>query len=614
MSTHPDPKQNFFQAVMKDVELPFVTGRTQTSLMALLQRLIHEQLCRLPALPASPFLTTLHARFRTFEACQEEFQSLHRTSPTLDVLRRIARLEHPHQLADILSTLHQYGCHVLFNVQYDPDLRRPEQNILYFRVGEPVGESPTPQRQQQYLAALFAAFRQPPPTTDVWHTEQQLFARRPTTYELQSTACFNPVSEEDWHGDLTWLKFYSLPRRWQYVSLDSLAFFRHIGALLTTLPLPAWRDYLTFRWLHTVSDLYADTYPLIYQFAPDPVQPDADLCRAETVCKAWWQDAGYQFVQADSVHLHKARRVVQSLVADMKDTFRAILEHTRWQPATRQEALRKLENMEVLVGWPDAGTGALVVKPSPVLPSDLTLDEGVFRGHQYQYEHILEQADSAVDRQRWRWESCTVVNAFYSREANVVYLPAALFYPPFVFLEERKMLAHYCAMGCIVAHEMMHALDYDSRHVDGNGLLRRWWHPDDEHHYIAAVKATLQLYQRHQPGSSRNTLSENMADLMGLRLVWQTFLLRWKFTYDREPTADEAREFFRIYVISQAQLYRPRTQQAARHSDLHALAETRINVPLSTFPPFLELYGVRRSDAMYTPVAERPDFWPIKRH
>lgn len=607
MST--SPRTNFFEHEMRNVHIPFVPGRSQTSLMALLQRLVHKELCTLPPDENSPFLTTLRARFRTWEACLEESTSLQRSSPALDMLYRMAQLRHPHQIPDLLQSLHQWGCPVLFHVQYDPDLRQPEQNLLYFRVGDTaLGEDI--EKTDQYVSALFRRMKQPLPTTNLRATEQKLFATRPTSYQLQSTACFNPVAEADWHGDLTWLKFYALPYAWPEVSLDSLSFFQALGRLMKELSLPEWRDYLTYRWLHTISAYYADTYQLIYPFLPDPVAPDTDLCQAETACAAWWQDAGLQFIRHDHVHLNQAQRGVKSLVADMRDVLRAIITHTDWQPATRKEALRKIENMEIIVGWPD--DVPMVVQPSPILPTDLTFDDGIFQGHKYQYGHILDSAGTAVDRRRWRWESCTVVNAFYSREANVVYLPAALFYPPLWFQEETKRLANYCAMGCIVAHEMMHALDYDSRYIDGAGLLRRWWTPPDEHQYMQAVKKTLQLYDRHQAGSSRNTLSENMADLMGLRLVWQTFLMRWKLTYERSPTEAEAREFFRIYVISQAQLYQPKSRETARKDDLHAWAETRINVPLSTFPPFLELYRIRRHDPMYTPVDQRPDFWPLK--
>lgn len=605
-------RHNFYQHEMRHVKLPFVPGRTQTSLMALRQRVVYEELCTWPAHPGSPFLTTLHARFRTWAACVEEQRSLQRPSTALSVLHQLRQLQHPHQLPTLLQTLHRGGCPALFSVQYDPDLRQPEQTLLYFRVGEPL-LGPQSRWTQSYVAALFQAFDQPAPTTDLRATEAQLFARRPASYELQSTACFNPVPEADWHHDLAWLKFYTLPEKVAVVSLDAVAFFQDLGHCARHMPWPAWRDYLTFCWLHKIADFYADTYTLAYRFTTDPVEPDtAAICQAETAVAAWWQDAGHQFVQHHRSALDQARSGVQALVSDMRDVLRAIIQHTAWEPSTRQEAWRKLDHMLVLIGGPD-GDGPWVGRPPPPLPADLTFDDGLFWGYQYQYTQLWRHAGTVTDRRQWRWESSTVVNAFYSREANVVYLPAALLFPPFWSLEPDQRLANYCAMGCIVAHEMLHAFDYDSRHIDGSGRLRDWWAPADEHRFMQAVQRTLALYDRHQAGSSRLTLSENMADLSGLRLVWQTFLLRWQFSLDRPPTDTEARTFFHLYVVSQAQRYRPHAQRLARTTDLHAWAETRINVPLSTFVPFLTLYGVRRTDPMYTPVADRPDFWPLRR-
>lgn len=612
LSSPASPRTNFYDSIMHEVEIPFVPGHTQTSLMALLQRVVHQKLCSLPVTAESPFLTTLHARFRSWAAGLEESQSLRQSSAALDVCRRLSQLTHASQLVDALHSMHQHGCHVLFHVQYDPDLREPSRNILYLRIGEPVLTSGQVARQREYIHTLFRLMQQSAPTTDVLHTEQQLFSRRPATHELQSTACFNPLSTAtDLHGPLTWLKFYTLPHRVETVSLDSLAFFREVGESLDTCTVASWRDYLLFRWLHFLSPLYSDTCALSYQLTRDHVEPDWDHCRAEVASRAWWQDAGTQFIQHERAHLSRARAVVESLVADMKDSFQALLQHVDWHPSTRQEALQKLACMEILVGWPDSSS-RMTPKPAPRLPAHVTFDEGVLQGHAYQYAHVWEQAETPADRARWRWESATVVNAFYSREANVVYLPAALFYPPFVFLHEEKKLATYCAMGCIVAHEMCHALDYDSRHLDADGRWRQWWQPTDEHRYMQAVEKTLKLYHTHQAGSSRSTLSENMADLMGLTLVWHTFLKRWAFSFDRLPSEAEAREFFRIYVVSQAQLYRPAAKEEARQSDLHAWAETRINVPLSTFAPFLQLFHIRRRDRMYTPVEQRPVLLPIR--
>jgi putative endopeptidase len=398
-----------------------------------------------------------------------------------------------------------------------------------------------------------------------------------------------------------------LPHKFDVVSLDSIAFFRDVGQLMKTEPLQIWREYLLSVWLAHISALFSDTFQFIYSFAQDPIKPDRSLCRVDTACSAWFQDASHQFIESDKKHLVKARTVVQSLVSDMKDAIHSMIATSTWDAdTTKKEAFLKLQNMEVVVGWPD--DIPIIIKPQPIIERNSTFDECILRGHEYQFSDVMDNIGTPADRRRWRWESSTEVNAFYSRENNTAYLPAALFYEPFVYLDQPNELNTYCAMGCIVAHELAHSLDYDSRYIDGAGYLRNWWHEYDEHTYMLAVDKTVQLYNRHQRKAGRNTLSENIADLLGLDIVWQTFLVHWRTSRDRLPSIDEAHEFFRMYVISQAQLYMENSKSVAHKSDLHALAEVRINVPLATFTPFIELYKIRRTDPMYIPIEKRPKF------
>lgn len=590
---------NFYKSVMHDVHIPFMPGRSQTSLMAVLQKQVYDRLCEMPLDTNSSFSVTMHARRRTF---REE----PKTTAT-HVLARIASLAHAHQIPDILRLLHENGCGVLFAPQYDPDLQQPERNIIYLRITDPVvARTDRPKRARHFIYKLFNLTHQQKPENDIIRTEKRLVDGMPELYQLQSSLCYNPLSEADLSGDLTWLKFYGLPGRFSTVSVDSVQYFESLGHLMHEMPLQDWRDYFTFRWLHFVSDFFQDTHVLTRRFLTVK-RPKDDTCRAEIASVAWWQDSSIKFIQADRKHLETARQQVLHMAKDMQDTLRAIIQQTSWSRDTKSEAIRKLDAMQIIVGWPDQVP--IVVTKQPNLDQSMPFDECILEGYRYQHKHIMENNGTPSDRRRWRWESSTIVNAFYSREGNVAYFPAALLYPPFLFREPENMLENYCAMGSILAHEMCHAFDYDSRYIDSQGLLRNWWAKEDERHYMENVRKTILLYQKHQQGSSRNTLSENIADLMGLRLVWQTFLMRWKFHHDREPTEEEAHKFFRVYVISQAQSYDASAEKEARTGDLHALGETRINVPLSTFPPFLELYRIRRSDPMYTPIENRPDFF-----
>jgi predicted metalloendopeptidase len=63
-----------------------------------------------------------------------------------------------------------------------------------------------------------------------------------------------------------------------------------------------------------------------------------------------------------------------------------------------------------------------------------------------------------------------------------------------------------------------------------------------------------------------------------------------------------------MFAVSQTQIYSQHALEMSLETDYHALAMARVNIPLSIFPPFLELYQVQASDPMFTPQSQRPEF------
>lgn len=600
--------------------------------MLMLQHEIFHRLFHLPLKPSSPFSRTVHAPMRSTRELMSDANNY-----VSCVAKRIMRVQDWRELPDMLSLLHEHGTSTIFGLQHDPDMEHPERQILYLRISEPVFARQ--KHARDYVDSLFRAFGFPVPRFSMTRFEHELFEKLPPLHDLQSTLkCFNPLGDMDLNHELVWLKWYFLPHEISRFSVDSVPYFRSIGKAMRRLSIKRWKVYLLFCWFHHVAAWFSDTYLLYFKEIEHkvlgiPRPPRAEYHMVELAAHAWWQDASQQFIDADRAYLSKGRELVKSMAEDVRDILMTIFDHTDWKASTIQEAKAKLRNMEFLVGWSDHKFPEF----SGLKPTESgkdSFDELMLQGCEYQHGLQILQNGRPTDRRQWRWVPCCEVNAFYSRELNVLFLPASLFYEPLLVVKSAgdHLASNFGSMGSIIAHEIYHGFDYDSRTVDSEGKLTSWWSSKDRKAYEVAAKQAIKLYgEKRNISGNRNingrlTLSENIADIVSLRMAWQAFVLRYSVQQGENksqrkvsdkgaitmPPREEAETFFRSFALSQAQIYSPNVVKFILQHDNHSTAMARVNLPLSMFRPFLDLYHVRPSDPMYTRPAHRPEFLPWK--
>ncbi len=146
-----------------------------------------------------------------------------------------------------------------------------------------------------------------------------------------------------------------------------------------------------------------------------------------------------------------------------------------WMDAsTKRRALEKLSALDFQIGYEEAWKELDRLPPLELSPSkylDNTMKILVRRSQ-------LERAKltELVDRSHWS-RPAAVVNAFYSSERNVLYIPAGILQPPF-FFTGGGLARNYGGVGSILGHELSHALDDSGSRFDKDGRLDQWW---DEH-------------------------------------------------------------------------------------------------------------------------------------
>jgi putative endopeptidase len=377
--------------------------------------------------------------------------------------------------------------------------------------------------------------------------------------------------------------------------------------------------------------------------------------------EAWWQSSSQDFLMSDREHLIKGRIMSEKMTQVMVDVLYEIFENSNWERSTKSEAQMKLKNMVCNVGWSD-----VPFEPFPKIPEHATFDDIILLGWQYQYNLVMKNANRPVNKREWRFISYNIVNACYSRELNTLYIPASLFYEPFLYLDEEKLPETFASLGSIIAHELYHGFDYDSKNVNYLSMLSNWWAEKDNRQFIKDSETTIALYSKKKAISSgyrekdymkkskkkkvhrqktddslavhhhktddssavhhqktekeeekikhykingRLTLSENIADIVALHISYDAFVRWWETHFIIHPGEKEQKRFFHAFALSQIQMYTKSGVENALKEDVHAIAAARVNLPLSIFPPFLNLYHVQPGDPMFTPVKLRPQFF-----
>ncbi|WP_181373135.1 M13 family metallopeptidase [Massilia glaciei] len=304
-------------------------------------------------------------------------------------------------------------------------------------------------------------------------------------------------------------------------------------------------------------------------------------------------------------HKRRMRAIVDSLLAAARELVAASATMT---PATKQQALRKLETMTAKIGAPDAPRdySALAISAGDAFGN-------VHRARRFEWERQAAKAGKRVDRNDWLMTPQTV-NAFYDPFMNEIVFPAAHLQAPY-FDMAADDAANYGAVGVLIGHEISHGFDEQGSQFDADGVMRNWWADADRAAFaklgaklVAQFGAIEALPGKRVDG--KLTLNENIADLAGLQIAYRAY--QRSLGGKAAPVVDGAtgvQRFFMSYARSQRAKWRDETMLKLLASDPHAPSESRVNAAVVNLDAFHEAYGTGAGDAMFKPAGERIRIW-----
>lgn len=297
-----------------------------------------------------------------------------------------------------------------------------------------------------------------------------------------------------------------------------------------------------------------------------------------------------------------AKKDATEITKNLIQTYREKLEQNDWlSESTKEKAILKLDTMQIYIGYPDeTGIDPLFYEVS--FDPNKTIIENLDAYTRQAQQDLFSKYGKPHNKDIWTATGDTV-NAFYSPINNSISFTAAIMQDPF-YDPQATLSEKYGSFGSVVGHEISHAFDPNGAQFDENGNLHNWWTEEDYAKFEEKTAAVFAQFDgvAFAEGQVNATLtnSENVADNAGI-----------KASFDALHKLEEANaeEFFLAWASVWRINSTPEYDAQLLIMDTHAPHPLRVNIPVSNFDEFYELFDVTEEDGMFRPKEERVFVW-----
>lgn len=305
----------------------------------------------------------------------------------------------------------------------------------------------------------------------------------------------------------------------------------------------------------------------------------------------------------------EAKEHMTTMVKNLLKAYAESIKTLDWMsPATKKEALNKVDNFMIKIGYPDKWRDYSALK---IAKNDL-YGNGQ-RAAEFEYNRNLAKLGKPVDRTEWGMNPQTV-NAYYNPTLNEIVFPAAILKPPFFDLNADDAV-NYGSIGAVIGHEIGHGFDDQGSSFNGKGELKNWWTPQDLAAFKKKTSALVEQYNSFKAFPDLNvngafTLGENIGDLGGLSIAIKAY--KATLNGKEAPVMDGFTGMQRVF-LGWGQVWAEKMREEALRnqiaSDPHSPALFRINGTVRNIPEFYEAFNIKPTDSLYLAPEKRVKIW-----
>lgn len=307
---------------------------------------------------------------------------------------------------------------------------------------------------------------------------------------------------------------------------------------------------------------------------------------------------------AEKYFTEDAKQNVLKMVQDIISVYKERIAALDWMSqTTKEKAIRKLDHMNIKIGYPDHFTTYL--DQTEIRPGE--------EGGSY-FENIIAIAKASradynsrqgqpVDKTQWIMSPYTV-NACYDATANDITFPAAILQPP-MYDVNASYEENLGAIGYIIAHEITHAFDNNGAKFDENGNAADWWTKEDYAEFSKRCEAMVRFYDGQEgiPGvamNGRQTLSENVSDQGAVQCITEIV------------SRQEHPDYQKLYRSMARAWASTKTREYAVYAagvDVHSEDKLRVNRVVVNCEEFYQAFGITEQDGMWVAPQDRVKVW-----
>ncbi len=399
------------------------------------------------------------------------------------------------------------------------------------------------------------------------------------------------------------------------INIYQPGFFKELGNMMKSVSVNDWKTFLRWQLINNTASLLSkdfenQNFDFYYTTlsGQEKKEPRWKLV-LDATSSSLGEAIGQLYVEKYFPPVAKER--MTALVMNLKTSLKQRIENLAWMgPQTKQEALAKLDNMKVKVGYPNKWrdySGLEITTDSYVM--------NVLNSQAFEFRYTMNKVGKPVDREEWGMTPQTV-NAGYYPNKNEIVFPAGILQPPFFNLDADDAV-NYGAIGMVIGHEMTHGFDNQGRQFDKDGNLRDWWTKDDSKAFDDRAAILIDEYNKFEVLDSayvngKLTLGENIADLGGATISFNAYKL--SLAGKETPKLIDGFTDTQRFFLSYAQIWRTNMRDAELRkrvkTDVHSPAKVRINGVVYNMPEFYAAFpDVKTGDKLFRAPEQRPVIW-----